>query len=309
MRAPPVALVTLLPAIVSCIGPALLTDGSSVSIGDHRSGLLRHGTRLPFRGRGFVVPERWRLRRRNYGTDELVSALMRAAYKVERGHRGAVVGFADLSPAGGGPTSEHGSHTSGRDADVIFYATNLEGRPVIPQAMVAYDAAGLALPAALGPMPASEAAPDDRAGPPPTPASDHDLAEQPRPPPQRFDVRRNWSFVRALLNDRAIAVQWIFINRDLARLLLDHARRTGESASLLERAASVMHQPSDAGLHDDHLHLRIYCPVNDRAFGCQDAGPSRWDEQALGFAGPPSPPMPPLLLERFTLLARRYPLL
>ena len=28
--------------------------------------------------------------------------------------------------------------------------------------------------------------------------------------------------------------------------------------------------------HDDHLHLRIYCAADDRAYGCVDRGPTRW---------------------------------
>lgn len=313
MRAPPlVALLPLLAAFAGCVGPALLTDGSSVSLGDHRSGLLRHGTPLPFRGRGFIVPERWRLRRRNYGTEELVHALMRAAYHVERRYRGAIVGIADLSPAGGGSTSEHGSHTSGRDADVIFYATDLNGHPLVPREMVAYDATGLALPATPpGPEPGTGAPPT---GLEPTPgplATDPATAAQTGGATQRFDVRRNWALMRALLTDPRIEVQWLFINRDLARLLLDHARRAGEPQRLLERAAALMHQPGDAGLHNDHFHLRIFCPPGDLELGCRDLGPPRWREAAVEpAAGAATPAAPlPLLLEELALLARRFPLL
>jgi penicillin-insensitive murein endopeptidase len=305
-------LLPLLPALAGCVGPALLTDGSSVSMGDHRSGLLRHGTPLPFRGRGFIVPERWRLRHRNYGTEELVHALMRAAYYVERRYRGATVGFADLSPAGGGSTTEHGSHTSGRDADVIFYATDLNGHPLVPREMVAYDATGLALPATLGPetQPATPPRGPGLASGPPLPDA---AAAAPvvGGASQRFDVRRNWALMRALLTDPRIEVQWLFINRDLARLLLDQARRAGEPERLLERAAALMHQPGDAGLHNDHFHLRIFCPPGDRELGCRDLGPPRWRDPAVeSAAGAATPAAPlPLLLEELALLARRFPLL
>lgn len=310
MRVRTGGLLALLLSLTSCVGPALLTDGSSVAFGDHRGGLLRGGTALPFRGRGFVVPERWRQRRRNYGTEELVGALMRAAYRVQRRYPGAVVGFADLSPRGGGATEEHGSHTSGRDVDVIFYATDLAGRPLIPREMVAYDATGLALPPPSAPaLPSSGGASPEPARSAPASAVAADAAR----PAQRFDLRRNWALLRELLRDPAIEVQWIFINRGLARLLLDHARRSREPASIVEHASARMHEPGDAGPHDDHLHLRIHCHPSDVALGCRDRGPPRGREPPAdrvasrddgpALLGLPTLPTPP------TLLARRFPLL
>jgi penicillin-insensitive murein endopeptidase len=102
-----------------------------------------------------------------------------------------------------------------------------------------------------------------------------------RPPPRavpalRFDVRRNWAFVRAMLNDPEVEVQWIFIERGLAAGLLREATSEGEDPALLARAAFVMHQPSDAEPHDDHMHIRLYCAPSDRALGCVDKGPVRW---------------------------------
>ena len=31
-------------------------------------------------------------------------------------------------------------------------------------------------------------------------------------------------------------------------------------------------QPGDSAPHNDHLHVRIYCPIEDRQFGCVDRG-------------------------------------
>ena len=37
-----------------------------------------------------------------------------------------------------------------------------------------------------------------------------------------------------------------------------------------------MKQPSDAEVHDDHMHVRFYCAPADRRLGCVDKGPVRW---------------------------------
>jgi penicillin-insensitive murein endopeptidase len=95
-------------------------------------------------------------------------------------------------------------------------------------------------------------------------------------PGYRFDARRNWSFVRALLTDPDTEVQWIFMQRTLAAWLLREAAAAGDDPALLERAAYIIHEPSDSEPHDDHMHVRFYCGLGDRRLGCADRGPVRW---------------------------------
>jgi penicillin-insensitive murein endopeptidase len=95
-------------------------------------------------------------------------------------------------------------------------------------------------------------------------------------PAYRFDARRNWAFVRALLADPGAEVQWIFMQRALAASLLAAATAAGEDPALIARAAFIMHEPSDSEPHDDHMHVRLYCAPGDRPFGCVDKGPVRW---------------------------------
>ena len=60
----------------SCAGPYLGTDGTSVSVGSTSRGRTRSPTKMPLRGRGFVVPKRWRDRGLLWGVDEaLLGAL------------------------------------------------------------------------------------------------------------------------------------------------------------------------------------------------------------------------------------------
>ena len=102
-------------------------------------------------------------------------------------------------------------------------------------------------------------------------------ARRRRPVPElRFDLPRNWRFIRALLRDPEVEVQWIFVQRDLAARLIQQGAVEGDDPALLARAAQIVRQPSDSEPHDDHMHVRIYCGHDDRAQGCVDRGPVRW---------------------------------
>ena len=106
-------------------------------------------------------------------------------------------------------------------------------------------------------------------------------------PAVRFDARRNWAFVRALLSDPESEVQWIFIHRGLAAALLHEATRAGDDPALVARASFIMKQPSDAEVHDDHMHIRFYCAPADRSIGCVDKGPVRWWKKMWKYMGVP----------------------
>ena len=281
--------------LASCVGPGLLTDGTTISVGNHATGALRHGTRLPFRGEGYMMPQRWRDRQRNHGTDELVQLLVRAARRVNRMHRNSLLGVADLSAAGGGSTPEHRSHRSGRDVDLLYYMTDAAGKPSPPTEMIYFDREGNERVAASQPAAAS-------ASPPRTKTDRSARAPASQPALRKIDVPRTWEAVKALVTDPETSVQWIFIGEPIAKLLLQHARRKREPAYLLERAATVMHQPSDAQTHMDHWHLRIFCSSSDRYQGCIDRGPSRWMKKELKYADAPVEPSPlPASLARLTL--------
>ncbi|HNO69979.1 MAG TPA: hypothetical protein PKI49_15800, partial [Pseudomonadota bacterium] len=64
--------------LLGCIGPGMLSDGSSVAMGNFNNGSLRRGRKLPEEGPGYTIPTLWRERGANYGTDEIVNAIMRA---------------------------------------------------------------------------------------------------------------------------------------------------------------------------------------------------------------------------------------
>lgn len=261
-----VAFVTAVTAAGGCVGP-LAFDGTSASIGSPANGTLRSPARLPTKGDGYVIGEPWRLRESNHGSDELVAAVVRAARAVGRSYPGSVAAVGDLSRASGGGSAEHRSHQSGRDVDVFYYAVKPSGAPVPPgNAMIHYDRAGRS--AAWSPPQGTSA--------PATPVPD-----------VRFDARRNWKFVRALLTDPGVEVQWIFVQKDLAARLLQQGRAEGEDPELLARAVAIVRQPSDSEPHDDHMHIRIYCDPDDRGQGCVDKGPPRWWKKSWKYMRPP----------------------
>ena len=232
-----------------CVARAYFTDGTSVSMGRADAGILRGGRLLATEGRGYVQPRLWVERGRRYGTDELVSAVVRAAGTVEDRYPGSLLGVGDLSGRGGGRTAMHKSHANGRDADLIFYSVDDLGSPLPPaNGMPRYDRHLISHPP-------------------------RELSDGGEVPSRRiFDVARNWALVAALVSDDSIQVEYLFIAEKLRRQLLEHAAILGEPSALIDRAARALRQPRRALPHDDHLHLRIRCPTSDLFQGCVDEG-------------------------------------
>jgi hypothetical protein len=112
--------------------------------------------------------------------------------------------------------------------------------------------------------------------------------------PRWFDVPRNWALVRALLEEKQIEIQFLFINNRLRDRLLAYAESQREDPSLIDRARELLHQPGDSLPHDDHLHVRIFCAANDRPFGCSDRGPVRWWKKRYKYMPPNHAPEAPL---------------
>ena len=266
-------------------------DGTSDSGGWHANGALRHPAVLPKGGDGYVIPPPWSQRQSNFGSDELVRAIVRTTRAVARGNPGSVMAIGDLSRRGGGGSIEHKSHQSGRDVDIFYFATSAAGKAVAPgNVMIHYDRAGRGVrwSPAQGTRVPQTAVPD-----------------------VRFDVRRNWQLVRTLLRDPEAEVQWIFVQRDLAARLIQQGVADGDDPALLARATQIVRQPSDAEPHDDHMHVRFYCDPDDRALGCSDHGPVRWWKKRWKYMEPPfgRAPAGDATSALFDLLRTRVPFL
>jgi len=222
--------------------PAVPPDAPA-SRGKANGGWLENGVPVPEEGPGWVRARpgegtRW-------GTPRLVEAVTGAATSVhETRPGGAPLRVADLSYRNGGRHPRHNSHRSGRDADLIFYATDLEGRSIRGRGWVAYDRFGVGR------------EPEDFGG-----------------QTVLFDTERNWELVRSLVLDDTAKVQWLFVSRGLKARLLRYAIEHEPNREAIFRASWVLHQPRRGNPHADHFHVRVACGAHQRALGCRDYGP------------------------------------
>jgi penicillin-insensitive murein endopeptidase len=238
-----------------CLG-IFAGDGSSVSVGSHSKGALLHGVAIPFSGAGYEVHRDWRARDHRYSTAAIVRWLTGVFRDVNQAIPGSTAYLGDMSGRRGGDAAMHRSHASGRDIDIFYFASDGNGQSLhdLP-AMLHFGDDGRAIRWSAGKVgrPVKDPLPD-----------------------ARFDARRNWALVRAMLGDSAVEVQWIFVHRDLAGLLLAEAEREGAPEPMVSRARAILHQPTDSQPHDDHMHVRVFCDPADRSLGCSDKGPARW---------------------------------
>lgn len=215
---------------------SFLQEGS-VSVGTSSDGYLVRGVQLPLVGEHHRVITTQASRGTNWGAEELVQAIQDAAVVVDKEFPGTVLQVGNLARGGGGDIPWSRSHNSGRDADIGFFVKNKAGEVVTLTDLVRLGRSG------YGSI-----------------AGD----------PVRFDAARNWSFVRALLRNKSIRLQYIFVSKPLKSMMLEVAQRRKESADLLALAEEIVRQPVGAAPHDDHIHIRIVCPRADIAEGCVD---------------------------------------
>ncbi len=238
------ALVGLLCVLLG--SPAVVADPpketparDSVSGGTPMDGYLEMGEVLPKKGAGYVLTEQARSRKARFGVKELVALVKQAAFKVHRKHAGGLLKVADLSVRKGGRIDHHGSHQNGRDVDFIFYLTDSKGNPVESHGFIPVDANG--------------------------------YSTDP-PMKYRFDTKRNWALVDAMLRSDKAKVQFIFVSNDIKTLLINYAKENGASPRNIQMATQIMRQPGKKA-HMDHFHVRIYCPSSDKPT-CKDIGPT-----------------------------------
>ncbi len=225
------------------LDPDRQSEGSR-STGTVGTGALIHAAPLPVEGPYHQVIERHRKYGTQWGTAELVAVLLSGAQHAGEVSPGAPLRIGNLSKKSGGDIRWSRSHNSGRDADIAFFVkTKAEGASVVTPELLQFDSEGV-------------------------PVGRPDLI---------FDVARNWLFIKGLLiNPDKTVIQYVFVSDPLKAMLLDYAAKIGEPAELIQEANDVLHQPTDALPHDDHFHVRIACPLEDRLRGCLDAGP-QWE--------------------------------
>lgn len=258
-------------ATAGCLGcPTPLAPQLAGSVGAPHSGVLTNAVQLPASGPGYV-----RFRRYGqyyWGTPDLVRMVETAAATVaDQAPDGPRLVVGDLSAQEGGRIDRHRSHRTGRDVDLLWFVTTLDGAPVESPGFVRMGGDGLAF----------------------VPGSKEYV---------RLDVTREWSLLRALLLSESANVQWLFVSRDVEALLIDYARSRGEDPELVWRAEATMLQPGDSAAHDDHVHVRIACSAEDAVHGCLGGGP-HWEWLS------PLPELGPLVPAWLEQVARDDPFL
>lgn len=207
----------------------------TLSVGFANNGGLMHGRRLEEGPSVRYLPNR----PLHWGTDELVGLLQRVARSLH-GRFALKLTVGDLSAREGGLVGQHRSHQSGRDADLAFFmraaparGSDRPGRNVDPDDYYIFTGDGRSLNGAYV-----------------------------------FDDARNWALVAALLTDRTVRIERIFVSSPLRARLLRQARAVGASDALVNLAANTLVQPANVQPHNNHFHVRIACPDGDRQ--CRD---------------------------------------
>ncbi len=241
MTARALGLAAVVVASAACSTPSALAPGLVGSIGVPHSGFLTGAKELPSEGKGYT----WKSAAdHHWGLPRLVNVIEEAAGYVEATRPGGKpLHVGDLSARfGGALMPKHRSHRTGRDVDLLFYVTTLEGVPVPNGGFIKIGPDGLGV-------------------------SDAGRFV-------RFDVDREWLLVRSLVDSKQAHIQWIFVSRVLEALMVEHAIALGEPAQLIQKAQTVMQQPGDSLPHDDHIHVRLACEADEFAHGCEGGGPA-----------------------------------
>jgi len=215
----------------------------STSLGRTNDGQLLGAVQLAPQGKGYTVLSHAVGRRTNFGATELIDAITRATTAVREAFPGSLLGIGNLGFESGREIPWSVSHQAGRDADLGMYAVTLEGKPVQAMPFYRFDADG--------------------------------LANGPGGRKVKFDLARNLALVVALAEDREARVQYVFVAAWLKEKLLAEARKAGIKGDTIGRLSELLHQPSDSNPHADHFHVRLFCTVEDRLYGCQNRGPVR----------------------------------
>jgi penicillin-insensitive murein endopeptidase len=227
-------------ATAGCAELGVVTDGSSISYGKPNRGRLIDGTKLPDSGAGYTTAPVWKDRGNRFGTDELVTLIKGVGKRMKKKAKDARLVVADLSSTVGGEAHTfHRSHQSGRDVDLLYYVRDAQGKAFEPDVMRVFDGKLVA---------------KDGSG-------------------VTLDVPRTWQAVKELLTAPEAYVQFIFMYRPISERLIEYATKNGESDVVIARAMKALKQPGDSAPHNDHMHVRIYCPQTDRMYGCVDIGP------------------------------------
>ncbi len=234
-------LLALLTAPALCHGQG--SNAPSRSVGTCEDGELIGGVQLSPSTVGIKLLKVVRKRGTNWATARMTTFIAKTAQRLHAaaGHGTIPLRVGNLSQQRGGRIRWSHSHRAGRDVDLAFFAIGKRsGKPRAPDRFLYFNAQGEA---------------------------------SSRGHRYLFDIDRNWRLVKTLLTDNTMHVARIYVAEPLRRLMLDHGREDGDAEWLLQRASHVMSEPSHAGKHNDHMHIRVFCSKAEVLAGCVDQDP------------------------------------
>ena len=221
--------------------PSITSAGvpQSISVGSHGGGVVEGAARVPRGDPWLRVLKTSRSRRYDYGHSRLVGVLLDVAQRYGlRTWPNRPLWIGNIGVRRGGKITPSRSHQIGLDVDIVIPVLEPRRHP-----------------------------PAIRSVQPPREKDSRRI--------RTMDVDATWILVEEILRTPDIDLLWLFIARPLAKTLIDHAIREDADPDIVLRAIMLLHQPSDSRAHDDHLHLRLGCSVDDRLAGCVNSGP-RW---------------------------------
>jgi penicillin-insensitive murein endopeptidase len=224
-----------------CATPSSLMPQIGGSMGMTHRGYLWNGEELAARGNGYAF---LRDNGRHFALPRFADAIANAAAEIDKERSPSTLVIGDFSAKHGGPILPHLSHRNGRDADLVLFATTLDGARIESPGFIHFGSDGLAF----------------------DPKSHRFL---------RFDVEREWLLVKILIEDPEARIQWMFCNHAVEALLIEWARARGEPDEIVWRAEQLLLEPHPGGAHDDHIHVRTACDSIDVVRGCIPFGPER----------------------------------
>ncbi len=200
--------------------------------GYYAKGSLREPSSLLQEGPGYV--KLFQSRGRQFGSRELVGLIEGVSAYLQQVHPdGERIQIGDIAAETGGRISGHASHQNGLDADLSFFRMNRTEQPI-----------------------------SDESGFTEVFVKHGKLTEN-------FDIERNWLFFHTAVSTWKI--QRIFVDPAIKRLYCilfdsqgDQAQLTrGSDQASLGEAGETLRRLRPYQNHDDHMHIRLYCPAGN----------------------------------------------
>jgi len=218
--------------------PSLVDQTGSISVGFVTDGFLYQGSTLPRTGPNLIATPDQLARGTSYGSDEMIWLLVNASEALGREHPNVRMEVANIGAPGGGRIRWSISHRSGRDADIVIPSIDANGAPLELGTMLHFNHRG--------------------------------IAKMEDGTKVRANIPATLAILVGLLDQDRVRIKKLFLSNGLRRMVLREAKKQGIEENLIEKMKLTIRQPSGGLPHDDHIHVRLGCSMNDVIHGCRE---------------------------------------